>query len=66
MQVQINGEPREVPEGTTITALLSLLGITAPRVAVEVNTHVVTKARHPETRLAAGDQIEIVTFVGGG
>lgn len=66
MQVQINGQPREVPDGTTVTALLALLEIKAPRVAVEINAEVVVKARHAETSLRAGDQVEIVTFVGGG
>lgn len=66
MQIHLNGEPKDVPEGVTVRGLLELLAITAPRVAVEVNAHVVTKAKHAETALAAGDQVEIVTFVGGG
>lgn len=66
MQIHLNGEPREVPEGVTVHGLLELLAIKAPRVAVEVNAAVVTKARHAETALKAGDQVEIVTFVGGG
>lgn len=66
MQIHLNGEPREVPEGVTVRALLELLEIKAPRVAVEVNAEVVSRARHAQTRLATGDQVEIVTFVGGG
>ncbi|MEW5738270.1 MAG: sulfur carrier protein ThiS [Myxococcota bacterium] len=66
MQIHLNGERREVPDGVTVRGLLELLEIKAPRVAVEVNAEVVTRARHAETRLAAGDQVEIVTFVGGG
>lgn len=66
MQLQINGEPREVPDGTTVSGLLALLALEAPRVAVEVNAEVVVKAKHAQTVLAAGDQVEIVTFVGGG
>lgn len=66
MQIHLNGEPKDVPEGVTVRGLLELLAITAPRVAVEVNAQVVTKARHAETALAPGDQVEIVTFVGGG
>ncbi len=66
MRIQVNGEPREVPEGTTVTALLGLLAVKAERVAVEVNAEVVKKARHAEKRLSAGDAVEIVTFVGGG
>ncbi|MEY2669034.1 MAG: hypothetical protein RJA59_1672, partial [Pseudomonadota bacterium] len=34
MQISINGEIREVAEGTTVTGLLVLLGVKAPRVAV--------------------------------
>jgi sulfur carrier protein len=66
MQLQINGEPREVADGLTVAALLSALDIKAPRVAVEVNAEVVVKSRHAETTLRSGDQVEIVTFVGGG
>ena len=66
MQVQINGQPKELPDGITVAALLQLLEIKAPRVAVEINAEVVVKARHAETSLRAGDQVEIVTFVGGG
>jgi sulfur carrier protein len=66
MQVQINGHSRELPDGITVAALLQLLEIKAPRVAVEVNAEVVVKARHGDTALRAGDQVEIVTFVGGG
>lgn len=66
MQLQINGQPRELPDGLTVAALLALLEIKAPRVAVEVNAEVVVKSRHGQTALKAGDQVEIVTFVGGG
>ena len=66
MQIAINGEIREVPDGSTVAALLALLGIKAPRVAVEVNEAVVTRDRHAEHVLHAGDSVEIVAFVGGG
>ena len=66
MQLQINGQLRELPDGLTVATLLALLEIKAPRVAVEVNAEVVIRARHGATALKAGDQIEIVTFVGGG
>ena len=62
----VNGEAREVPEGTTVAQLLATLEVTVGRVAVEVNTAVVRRAQHEAHRLADGDQVEIVTFVGGG
>lgn len=66
MTVTVNGEAREVPEGTTVAQLLATLEVTVGRVAVEVNTAVVRRAQHEAHRLADGDQVEIVTFVGGG
>ena len=66
MQVRLNGELREIPDGTTVAGLLLHLGVKAPRVAVEVNARVVTKDRYEAQRLGAGDSVEIVAFVGGG
>ncbi len=67
MTVWVNGEAREVPEGTTIAALLELLRVGGgPGVAVEVNAEVVRRARHAEHPLQPQDRVEIVTFVGGG
>jgi len=66
VQVWVNGEQREVPEGTTLAALLESLKVGGPGVAVEVNAEVVRRARHAEHRLSPRDRVEIVTFVGGG
>ncbi len=66
MQLRLNGEIREVRDGTTVAALLVQLGVRAPRVAVEVNEVVVTKDRYEAHGLRAGDAVEIVAFVGGG
>ena len=66
MQLNLNGEYREVPDGMSVSGLLEHLGVKAPRVAVEVNEVVVTKDRYETHQLAAGDTVEIVAFVGGG
>ncbi len=66
MQVRINGELREIPDGMTVSGLLGHLGVKAPRVAVEVNETVVTKDRYEAHRIGPGDTVEIVAFVGGG
>jgi sulfur carrier protein len=66
MQLQLNGEAREIPDGTTLADLLKLLDLSTEGVAVELNTRVVRKALHAETSLTAGDRVEIVAFVGGG
>ena len=66
MKVVLNGEARDVPEGTTVLALLDGAGIDRRRCAVEVNLDVVPKTRHGERVLAPGDRVEVVTMVGGG
>jgi sulfur carrier protein len=66
VKLKVNGEARELPDGSTVAQLLAALNVTVGRVAVEVNTAVVRRAQHEQHRLAEGDQVEIVTFVGGG
>jgi sulfur carrier protein len=66
MLLQVNGEPLEAPDGTTVAGLLGLLDVRTKHVAVERNLEVVPRAEHPSTELAEGDQIEVVTLVGGG
>ncbi|HVI93811.1 MAG TPA: sulfur carrier protein ThiS [Anaeromyxobacter sp.] len=66
MQVRLNGELRDLPEGITVSGLLVHLGVKAQRVAVEVNDAVVTKDRYESQRIGPGDSVEIVAFVGGG
>jgi sulfur carrier protein len=66
MKLKVNGEEHEVPQGVSVTGLLCHLQLSAPRLAVEVNRTLVPRSRHAEHLLADGDQVEIVTFVGGG
>jgi sulfur carrier protein len=64
--IQVNGENRETPAGTTLTALLAQLGLNSGRVAIEYNLQVLPKSKWDETHMANGDRVEIVQFVGGG
>ncbi len=66
IQLVVNGQPRRVAPGTTVHALVAQLGLGDRPVAVERNREIVPRARHASTEVAAGDRIEIVTFVGGG
>lgn len=66
MTVNVNDQPREVPDSTTIAELLRLLDLHRHACAVEVNRELVPKPQHPDRTLADGDRIEIVTLVGGG
>lgn len=66
MQLVVNGEATEVPEGTTVRALIERLSLGGGPVAVERNGDVVPRREHPTTVLGEGDRVEIVHFVGGG
>ncbi|MCC6647587.1 MAG: sulfur carrier protein ThiS [Polyangiaceae bacterium] len=66
MKVTLNGRDAEVPEELTLAALVSHLGLAGGPVAIERNGEVVPRKEHGDTRVEAGDRLEIVHFVGGG
>jgi sulfur carrier protein len=62
----VNGEPLEIAGPITISALLANLKIDSRIVAVEHNVTVVKRAQYDSVVVQAGDEVEIVNFVGGG
>ncbi len=66
MQLTVNGEAYECPEGLTVRDLIERLGLTTGPVAIERNREVVPRALHVSTVLAAHDTVEVVHLVGGG
>ena len=66
LEITLNGAPRQLSGSITVAALLAAEGLTGKRVAVERNGEIVPRSLHAETRLANGDQVEIVVAVGGG
>ena len=66
MNLTINGEPRDFPDGLTLAALIEQLGMKADRVAVELNLEIVPRGNWEATQLKDGDKLEVVHFVGGG
>lgn len=66
VSVLVNGEPREIAAGTTLLGLLETLGLDPRAVVVEHNRRIVRRPGLADQRLAAGDAVELVHFVGGG
>ncbi len=66
MNLHINGQAREFPNGLTVAALVQQLAMKTDRVAVELNLEIVPRASWESTLLKDGDRLEIVHFVGGG
>ena len=66
MQIKLNGETKDVADGTTLLSLVEQLSLAPERLAVELNQEVIRRAEWPEVKLSDGDRVEIVHFVGGG
>jgi sulfur carrier protein len=66
MQAFINGEAKNLPDRSTIADLMTQLGLSERKVAIEVNLNIVPRSQYAETALTEGDKIEIVQFIGGG
>ena len=66
MIVQVNEQAVETTTGITILDLLKQLDLTTRHIAVEVNLNIVPFESHSNTISRDGDQLEVVTLVGGG
>ena len=66
MNIQLNGQPRQLDPGSSILSLLQAEDLLQRRVAVEVNGQIIPRGRHAEHLLAEGDVVEIVHALGGG
>lgn len=64
--ISVNGEPKNVPSGLSVTSLLEWLQVASERVAVEMNRSIVRKRDWQQTPVPEAAHIEIVEFVGGG
>ena len=63
--VKINGENIDI-DGKSVSEYLTSAGYDLMRVAVELNSNIVPKAQYCDTIFKDGDNVEVVSFVGGG
>ena len=66
IKVTVNGEPVETENEMTIKRLLESVDVPPNYLAVEVNQEVVPREEHETQLVNDGDEIEVVTLVGGG
>jgi len=65
MKIRLNGE--EYSTGASnVTELLREMNIEPARVAVEINLNIIKKELYDSTAINEGDEVEVVSFVGGG
>jgi sulfur carrier protein len=66
VEIVVNGEAREVTVPLTVAQLIEEMQLLPRFLAVERNREVIPREQHAACVLQPGDQLEIVTLVGGG
>ncbi len=64
--ISINGATRQLPDSSSVAALLEELGLTGRRIALECNGEIVPRSLFSTQKLMDGDKLEVVVAVGGG
>lgn len=66
MQIKVNGEIREIPQGSSMLDLIRSLGLEERVMASALNMEIVKQDAWSQALLKEGDTIELLDFVGGG
>jgi len=64
--VIVNGATRQIPDSTSVAALVEEMALAGKRIALERNGEIVPRSRFAAQQLADGDKLEVVVAVGGG
>jgi sulfur carrier protein len=64
--ITVNGRPVEIEAPMTVEQLLDTVDVPPNYLAVEVNADVVPRQEYTEHIVGPGDDVEVVTLVGGG
>jgi sulfur carrier protein len=66
LELTLNGEQRELPDGLSALELLEHLGLRRDTVVVERNESIIPRDELEQIELASGDVIEIIQMIAGG
>ncbi len=64
--ITLNGEQRDLHDGSTVDDLLGIIGAEKQHVAVVVNESIVYPEKRSRMKLRDNDQVEVLSFVEGG
>ena len=64
--IVLNGEPHQMPDGSTVALIVRELGAPERGVAVAVDGEVVPRGRWADTRVLEGQHVEVLRAVQGG
>jgi sulfur carrier protein len=63
--ITLNGEIKTI-NATSPAALLLELGLGQKQAAVEINREIIPRSQHADRPIRDGDEVEVISFVGGG
>jgi sulfur carrier protein len=66
MQITCNGEQLSIDDAATLLDLLLKFKLAPDTVVAEINRTIIARDQYESTRLAQGDLVELIRFVGGG
>lgn len=66
IHIQINGESTSLDAEMSIQTMLDTVPVPPNYLAVEINGEVVPREEYAQHQLKDGDDVELVTLVGGG
>jgi sulfur carrier protein len=66
MKIKINGKEQDISGITCLSELIKNKGLSEKAIVIEHNYNIIPKDRWHDIILDKGDNIEIVSFVGGG
>lgn len=66
IEIKVNGERVSIAEPMTVEQVLDTVDVPPNYLAVEVNAHVVPREEYATHVIGSGDELELVTLVGGG
>ena len=69
MQIKVNGKEQKIEldnENALLSTALKLMGYKSNTIVVELNNLIINSLKWEKVRLKDGDNLEIVSIVGGG
>ena len=69
MKIKVNGEEKKIEldqENALLSTVLNLMGYKPNTVVVELNNLIINSLKWEKVKLKDGDNLEIVSIVGGG
>ncbi len=66
IQITVNGQSVEIESPMTVEQLLDTVDVPPNYLAVEINADVVPREQYTQRIVGPGDDVEVVTLVGGG